>query len=208
MALELPGRGLRQSEHVATSIQGVVEALIDAWPTLHPEPSVPFSLFGHSMGAMIAYALACEFERRGAGTPRRLFVSGTVAPGCFVDQNGRLAKIETRDGLIEELDRLNGTPAIVKEMPELLDALLPILQSDFRLSASYQQVSARSLDTGIVALGGEEDPSVGIDELQRWSLHTRRRFQCKTFPGDHFYLNKHWKDLAHLIAAETLEVHA
>ncbi|MFD7917314.1 MULTISPECIES: thioesterase II family protein [unclassified Streptomyces] len=41
----------------------------------------PFALFGHRMGAELAYAVGCRLERETYGAPLTLFVSGRTAPG-------------------------------------------------------------------------------------------------------------------------------
>src|SRR3954469_23442086 len=69
----------------------------------------PLALFGHSMGALVAY----EVARRGeaAGTkPVGLFASGRRAPSRIRDEF-----VHQRDdqGIIAELRRLNGTESAI-----------------------------------------------------------------------------------------------
>ncbi|KUM98321.1 thioesterase [Streptomyces yokosukanensis] len=41
----------------------------------------PFALFGHRLGAELAYEVACRLEREAYSAPLTLFVSGRTAPG-------------------------------------------------------------------------------------------------------------------------------
>ncbi|MET9606147.1 thioesterase domain-containing protein [Streptomyces sp. NPDC006512] len=41
----------------------------------------PFALFGHRLGAELAYSVACRLERETYAAPLTLFVSGRTAPG-------------------------------------------------------------------------------------------------------------------------------
>ncbi|MFC5946639.1 thioesterase II family protein, partial [Micromonospora harpali] len=76
-AVELPGRQTRWRDDAFTRVEPLVEALASA---LAGELGVPYALFGHSMGSLVAFELARELRRRGLGEPRVLFVSGGPAP--------------------------------------------------------------------------------------------------------------------------------
>ncbi|NEE49023.1 alpha/beta fold hydrolase, partial [Streptomyces sp. SID8455] len=53
--VELPGRGSRIDEPVPDDLDALVEALLHG---LEPELNLPYALFGHSFGAVVAYELA------------------------------------------------------------------------------------------------------------------------------------------------------
>ncbi|MDF3292621.1 thioesterase II family protein [Streptomyces silvisoli] len=76
-AVELPGRLARWSENAFERAEPLVESLATV---LAGELDVPYALFGHSMGALLAFELARALRRRGADEPRVLFVSGGPAP--------------------------------------------------------------------------------------------------------------------------------
>jgi medium-chain acyl-[acyl-carrier-protein] hydrolase len=76
-AVQLPGREMRQRETPIASADDIVEALL---PALLPLMDRPFILFGHSMGAVIAFELARGLQQEGRPTPECLIVSGRVAP--------------------------------------------------------------------------------------------------------------------------------
>ena len=60
-SVQLPGRGGRFTEPRYTSVQPLVQALTDS---LWPLPDLPVALFGHSMGALLAFEFARELRRR------------------------------------------------------------------------------------------------------------------------------------------------
>src|SRR5689334_9327956 len=75
-AIQLPGRENRLREPAFTQITPLIQALDAALPSLLDKP---YALFGHSMGAIIAFELARLLLPR--NTPlRHLFVSGRIAP--------------------------------------------------------------------------------------------------------------------------------
>src|SRR5262249_6785221 len=147
----------------------LVRAAADALRALTDRPVV---LFGHSMGALIAYELAREWRRRGIPGPQRLIVSGHAAP--HRPARGRVLHALPDDEFRSELRRLNGTPEGVLENEELLQAFLPTLRADFALCETYTCTNEPPLDVPIVAVGGIGDPRANFDDLDAWRIHTNR----------------------------------
>src|SRR4051794_33499038 len=76
---QLPGRGARFGEPCAERIDQLLDGLV---PPL-AELNTPYALFGHSMGAALAFEIARRVRRDGAPLPNYLFVSGRGAPGLI-----------------------------------------------------------------------------------------------------------------------------
>src|SRR5690349_11863534 len=76
-ALQLPGRENRILEPLFTQLEPLVRTLADV---LQPYLDVPFSFFGHSMGALISFELARYLRRHHLPQPRRLLLSAHRAP--------------------------------------------------------------------------------------------------------------------------------
>ena len=51
----------------------------------------------------------------------------------------------------------------------------------------------------VVALAGDRDPHVGLDEVEAWRGHTTGAFELKVFPGGHFFLTDHEPEIAALV---------
>jgi medium-chain acyl-[acyl-carrier-protein] hydrolase len=178
----LPGRGTRLREPPVASMRTLVPQLATA---LTKHCNGPFMFFGHSMGALVAFEVARELQRRLAATPSALFVFGTGAPhfptllppmsGLPVDE----FRIRLRD--------LNGTPNEVLKNAELFTLLLPSMRGDFELVESYQYQHGPPLLCPIVALGGNQDPETAGERLTEWRAHTKAWFQYGRFEGDHFF---------------------
>ncbi|MPZ21558.1 MAG: alpha/beta fold hydrolase [Luteitalea sp.] len=75
--MELPGRGARYGEAPYDAIESLLPALAEE---LRLEFDAPFALFGHSMGARIAFELARYFRDTDWPKPSHVFVSGSCAP--------------------------------------------------------------------------------------------------------------------------------
>jgi medium-chain acyl-[acyl-carrier-protein] hydrolase len=179
-----PGRGSRLQEPPFTKVSDLVEAAATA---LRPYFDKPFALFGHSMGAIIAFELARYLRREQGPTPARLFISGRPAPQ--LNKSERPIYNLPQSELKEELRRLNGTPPEVLEHPELMELMLPLLRADFSVCDTYVYTDEPPLDCGIVAFGGLRDRGVPREKLEAWREQTDGPFAIRMFPGDHFFIH-------------------
>jgi medium-chain acyl-[acyl-carrier-protein] hydrolase len=183
-SVQLPGRGSRFSEPAFTNLRALIKTM--AAPLL-PYLDKPFALFGHSLGALIAFELARHLRRDYDLKPIQLFVSGCRAP-----QLGRLhppMSALPESELIATLRRLTGTPEPVLQNAELMQLLTPILRADFTLTETYVYTAEAPLDCPISAFGGREDMLVSQDSLEAWNEQTGQAFKLRMLPGDHFFLN-------------------
>lgn len=161
----------------------------DAVAALPPKPLV---LFGHSLGAVVAYETARALSARGM-EPALLIVSGRRAPQ-LPPVRAPIAHLPEPE-FIEAVGRLNGTPAGVLENRELLDLVLPSLRADFHLADSYRPEPGPPLEIPVLALRSHDDDHVDEPSVEAWAAVTRGDFQTHAFPGDHFFLNTHAGEL-------------
>src|SRR6185295_17874531 len=76
LLLDLPGRGKRYAEEPISSTPALVARVVE---DVRPWLDVPFALFGHSLGAILAAEVGRACEQLGA-PPIWVGVSGRVAP--------------------------------------------------------------------------------------------------------------------------------
>jgi len=199
-SVQLPGREDRYSESALTSIPMLVSALL---PALRPHFNLPFSFFGHSMGALVAFELAREMRRHpNTPQPEHLFVSGRRAPHL----PGRRRAIYALPSaeFWNEITGLQGTPAEVLAERDLMDLVEPILRADFQATETYRCREEAPLATPITAFGGAQDPETTLGELEGWREHTRQFGGVRFFPGHHFYLQSQWVALGDAITTAPL----
>lgn len=182
--MQLPGREDRSREPAFTDLDALVEALEHA---LLPYLDVPFALFGHSMGALISFELTRRLRRRHALEPAHLFLSGRRA--AQIPHRGHIVHRMPEPQLIDELRRLNGTPAEALENARLMRQVLPVLRADFAVCETYSYRDDAPLDCPITVLGGLRDPMTSRDDLAAWRRQTRGAFTQRMFPGDHFFIH-------------------
>lgn len=186
--IQLPGREDRIREQPYRSMHALVEALTDV---MEGVLDVPFALFGHSMGALIALELARSLRRRSLPGPAHVIVSGAGAP--HLPRVGpSLQDLLDDDALIARLLELNGTRPEVFASRELRELVLPLVRADFSVCETYQCTNEAPLDCAITAYGGAQDASVSIAALAAWKVHSRGAFHMHVLPGDHFFIGKQW----------------
>jgi len=186
LAVQYPGRQERRNEPCLDSIDALARAAVDA---LAPWLDRPVTLFGHSMGAMVAFEAARLLEAEGRA-PRGLVVSGRRAPAC-VRPAPDLVHLQDDEGLMAEIRRLNGTDERILADEELLRMILPVIRGDYRAVEGYRYRPGPPLACPVLALIGDADPQVTREEARSWAEHTTGPFDMTVFPGGHFYLNSH-----------------
>jgi medium-chain acyl-[acyl-carrier-protein] hydrolase len=182
--VELPGRGGRLREPPFRSAPPLIRALGEAFPV---EACGEFALFGHSMGAILAFELARYLRRNRLRLPSVIFASGHVAPQ--LPERRRDLHTLPDGQLVEALRQLGGTPPEVFEQPELLELLLPIIRADLEVNELYEYREEPPLDVPLVLFGGSEDTDVGLEDLDAWGVQTTAACERKLLPGDHFFLH-------------------
>jgi pyochelin biosynthetic protein PchC len=194
LAVQYPGRQDRRAEPCVEDLHELADL---AYAELRPWVDRPLVLFGHSMGASVAFEVARRMERDGV-RPVAVFASGRRAPSRWRDERGHQL---SDNELIADLKRLAGTDSRMFGEEEVLRMILPSLRSDYKAAETYRLRSGPPLDTPVTALTGADDPQVTIEEAGAWGEHTAAGFTLRVFPGGHFFLNDHSEAIVQEITA-------
>lgn len=196
--VEIPGRGRRFAEAFAEDIGDLAGRLArEIWGELGTE----HALFGHSLGALLAFEMAHALRELGAPPPAALLVSGTEAPERRDDR--RFAGLTSDADLIGRLRDLAGTPDEVLENEELMRLTLPVLRADFAMCGRYRHRPRRPLDCPIVVLAGRQDEPT-VEQLDAWRQEGTGPFSLTLFDGGHFFLRDREPEVLRLIRAALL----
>jgi pyochelin biosynthetic protein PchC len=178
-AVSLPGRDDRFREPLAYTVPAAVQGLRDAVRHVHP---LPYVLYGHSLGAVLAFELArtllSDVDSRAV---RGVVVSGRPAPqhpGPLPD--GPPARDED---LVEVVEQLTGYP--IGAEPELSAVLLPVFRADLTVSAGYRWDGVDPLPVPVVAVGFASDEVARPEAMPEWRAATTGPFRFELLDGDH-----------------------
>jgi medium-chain acyl-[acyl-carrier-protein] hydrolase len=195
--IELPGRGWLSSEPLPTSLSKLAREISSA---LYPYTDVPYAIFGHSMGALLAYEVASHLESSGRLQLRRLFVSGSRAP--FVPHKEPPVSDLPDAEFWRHIRDMQGTPEEILAQPELTELLLPLLRSDFAICEQYRLQHAYFLQAPVTALSGEQDERAPISDMQMWGRLTSSGFRSLEFSGGHFFLKENESAVINAVCSE------
>ncbi|GAA2596398.1 thioesterase II family protein [Streptomyces tubercidicus] len=196
LPVQLPGREERFLDDPFTEVGDAVAELTPRIVSSAGE-GADIALFGHSLGAVLAYEIARELERTGHLGLRHLFVSGSPGP-----HNGRT---ERATGLADEeflagVQRFAGYRHAAFDDPELVEVLLPTLRADVQMHEDYRATSTEPLSVPITALRGEDDELVSREQAEQWAKVTRGPFAYRELPNGHMYLVDEPERLLRVIA--------
>lgn len=180
-AVQYPGRHDRFGEPCVADVETLADGVAAA---LGPLGDRPLALFGHSMGAAVAYEVAIRL--RDAGGPRlgTLFLSGQ-RPLHHLDAPAE----DLDDAAVEaEIRRHGGTAPALLDDPELREVVLPALLADYRAGLGYRRRDAVRLDAELVVYVGRDDPGIEPGDMGGWSEFTSAGTSSRRFEGGHFYL--------------------
>ncbi|WP_342026028.1 alpha/beta fold hydrolase [Cytobacillus pseudoceanisediminis] len=182
---QLPGREKRFMDTPCDSIEDILEGLLEAFK---PFIGTPFALFGHSMGALIAFELGRKLNQQFGETPIHLFVSGKGAP--HLDNNHPPIYNLPYEEFIQKLFTLNGTPKEVLENRELMEMYEPLLRADFKVCDTYSYQEGALLNCPITIFGGLQDTRISKKDLYDWKELVKGENRVFMLEGDHFFIHK------------------
>lgn len=178
----LPGRAHRMDDPEPGSLTALADAVAEAIST---RDGLPFQLFGHSFGALLAFEVARRL--RHVPTLRTLVASGSSAPSRQPSaQVVRAAQVDGRE-FAEIVGSYGGLPPEILADEELHRLLFPSLKTDVRLIAGYQRRPAPPLMVDVVLVNGHDDPHVSVESLAPWADECVAAPEVRWSEGGHFY---------------------
>ena len=199
VGVSLPGRETHRSADPLENWEPLMEALTIQ---LQPALAVPYVLFGHSLGARIAYELVHRFGRLRLPLPATLFVSGCRAPGVPA-RNDPMHALEFR-ALLTRLRSMGGVPAEVLQSERMMRFMEPALRADLKLAETWEGHRGK-ISTAIVALSGTADEVDPVEDMRPWCNFTSGRFDHHVFDGGHFFLHERQEDVLSVIVSSVRE---
>nr|CTQ88805.1 Thioesterase in siderophore biosynthesis gene cluster [Kibdelosporangium sp. MJ126-NF4] len=183
VALQLPGRERRIDEEPYRDVHAAVDGLLhDLLGQLSDSRVV---LFGHSLGAVLAYELAHRLAVLPDVEVVRLFASGSTEP--HTPRPGRATGLDD-DAFVAQVRQFAGFSDEALDDEEMRELILPTLRADVQMHEGYVPSTDVPLPAPITALRGDSDSLVSADQAAGWAKVTSRDFTYTEVPGGHMYL--------------------
>ncbi|MDQ1102843.1 thioesterase II family protein [Nocardioides zeae] len=138
LPVRLPGHVGRLREPALSSLSEIVDGSVQA---ILPLVGRPFSLFGVSMGALVAFETAVALTELGH-PPDHLYVASFPSPERA---SARAVTSSLSDHEFLQLIRsLGATPPGISDDPQMVAMLMPSLRADFDATASHVDSGLRA----------------------------------------------------------------
>ncbi len=195
--MDYPGRGSRINEPLMYDINNITTDAFKNIKQLIQDDD--YLLYGHSMGAMVAFLLCKEIEKRKLKKPLKLIVSGRSAP--LVKRKKKNISDLPKDLFWKEVVSLNGTPSGLLDEPSLKELFEPILRADFKAVEEYEYSETHALNVPIdVFYGNQELKDLG--DINKWKEESNKEVNIYELEGDHFFIYNHGKHITKSLVKE------
>ncbi|WP_330301483.1 thioesterase II family protein [Streptomyces sp. NBC_00503] len=186
LAWPLPGRDRRRREARVTTRGELLADLKPLIDQVADEPGVPYVLYGHSLGGLVAYTVARALEQAGLPQPSLLAIGACPTPDAPAALAGaaELPDLE----LVQVMEAFGAAPAGLRPGDLWHRCVLPVLRDDLRLALDLRDTATGKLTVPVLAVNGTEDLLADARALDAWGGWTTGRLVRRTLPGDHFFV--------------------
>jgi surfactin synthase thioesterase subunit len=193
--VQYPRRAERLREPAPETVHDLALGLFEAGPW---NEVAPLRLFGHSMGAIVAFEFARIAESRNVGV-ERLWVSAGPAPSAIA---GMPQLPTTDDALLADIADLGATDPDLLADEEFAELITTAVRADYEALNRYACPSGVRIRADVCVLGARDDDRVDAEALRLWETHTAGAFELFLYDGGHFYLNEHIDAVAAQVNAD------
>lgn len=186
IGLQLPGRERRIDEppyrEAGTAVDGILPGLLD-----DIGGAGPVMLFGHSLGAILAYELAHRLSSSRDVDVLELMVSGS--PGPWGGRQQRATGLPDEE-FLQRVQEFAGLSHEALRHAEMRALILPTLRADVEMHETYRPSTSSMLHAPVTSFRGAEDRLVSAAQADEWAAVTSGEFHRIEAEGGHTRLSE------------------
>ena len=184
--VQLPGRERRVREPRITDMARLIPELDRH---LDPHLDQPYAVYGHSMGALVAWHLVLHRREAGRRLPEALIVGACNPP--HQPPLSAQTRGMSRDELVAWMQAMGGISDLVLRYPEWVDAAVGLLRDDLALCNSHPYAEQRALPPAplpvpLFGFAGRDDAGVGPETMAGWRRYAAAG-DVYPVPGGHLF---------------------
>lgn len=160
------------------------------------DPADEIWLFGHCMGASIAYEAAVLLDEERGIKIKGLFVAAFISPDTGIEDG--ISDLDD-DAFADEIESHGVFPEEFFANRSLLKLFLPAIRADYRMIENYRDLRHYVLDCPIMGFYGTDDCEVRPEDAEGWRNYTSREYTSMEFPGDHYFYYGRQQEIAGII---------
>ena len=200
--IQYPGHDTRAREPLIHTAEELAEAMLEGIIPLTED--LPYAVFGHSLGAIMAYETVKQIQEYELDLPKQLFLS---AAGVKFIQPPVPVSRQDDATLADTMLHFGGFDAEEVLHTEVFgEFYAKVIRNDFGIIENYEIDPAFKLDVPIRVYSAEQDDNILIEDIRRWEEHTTQGISFRQYPGNHFYIkNKErevCQDIKHILQNE------
>ncbi len=190
--IEMAGRGIRKYDGKYNDFD---EATLDLFKIIKNKINTSnFYIFGHSLGALLAYEISLKFQTEQLNLPKAVFLSGRTSPFYRFHEN--VEQLSSNE-IIKELQSLGIEDIDIYKHPRVGKYYLSLLCGDYNLTKTYcKQESILSKVNGHIFYGITDPFAVDINS---WQDYFEDKLDIHCFLGSHFYINNNFREIIEII---------
>ncbi|MFK4259177.1 thioesterase II family protein [Agrobacterium tumefaciens] len=178
--IEIPGRGIREAENYAVSIE---ECAVRSLTPVNTHTG-SYILHGHCMGALLVFETMQLLIAAQQRLPDFIIVSGRNSPDLITPWSQKVANLNDRE-FFSELEAVGGVPRGLNFA--MGQSFLKRIRHDQAMARDYRAKDVK-MPVPILVLGGEDDEMTNQEGLERWQNFTSSTISVEWMHGAHYFI--------------------
>lgn len=184
--IDLNGRGERVDYDSYITWDQLIEDVFKRVEEIINIDNNDYILFGHSMGAKIAYDVYLKIKENVIKPPLCIVFSGCKTHDVMGEYD-ELLKLSQKN-FEREYINLGGIPEEVLRDKDFKNYIFQVIREDLQLLIQYKPKSQKITDR-VIVLNGSNDESSSISDWR----HLCKKITYKMYSGNHFFIFQHPK---------------